>query len=215
MIDIGGFLLWFGWFGFNAGSTLSASTNIGHIVLNTQLAGAAGAVGAMLISFATRQPALMGNAINGSIGGLVAITAGCATMDIHFAILTGLIGGGVSVLGVMFLEKCRLDDVVGAVSVHGFCGVWGTLAAGLFLQGNLFNSHQILVQIIGISATFIWVFFAALIMYSLIKVSIGLRVSTMHEQRGLDLTEHGEIGYPEFNNDAAYKIEHVKELQKL
>lgn len=115
----------------------------------------------------------------------------------------------------MLLEKCRLDDFVGAVSVHCFYGVWSTPAADLFLQGNLFEAHQILVQLIGIAATCIWVFFAKLIMYSLIKASIGLRVNTMHQYRGLDLTEHGEVGYPEFNNDAAYKIDHVKDLQKL
>jgi len=95
MISIGGFLLWFGWFGFNAGSTLASSTNIGDNVVNTELAGA---VGAMLMSLTTKQLALMGNAINGSIGGLVAITASCATMDIPFAILTGMIGGGISIL---------------------------------------------------------------------------------------------------------------------
>lgn len=214
-IAIGGFLLWFGWFGFNGGSTLAAGTNIGHILLNTHMAGAAGAVGAMLISFATRQPVLMTNAVNGSIAGLVAITAGCATMQVPYAILTGTVGGGLSVLGVMWLEKMRLDDVVGAVSVHGFCGAWGTLAAGLFLTGNMFDAHQIVVQLIGIGAAFAWVFFTALIMYFLISLVVNLRVSTMHEQRGLDITEHGEIGYPEFGNDVAYSTDNLKDLNKL
>ena len=215
MIGLGGFILWFGWFGFNAGSTLEASTNIGLIALNTQLSGAAGAVGALLTSVILRKPILISNAINGSIAGLVAITAGCATMDAQYAALTGCIGGIISVLGVLLLEKVRIDDVVGAVSVHGFAGVWGTLAAGIFLKGNMYNSDQIIVQLIGISATFIWVFFAALVMYGLIKAIFGLRVSTMHEQRGLDITEHGEIAYPEFTHDAAYKAEHLPHLQKL
>ncbi|WP_051901436.1 ammonium transporter [Methylotenera sp. L2L1] len=215
MIGLGGFILWFGWFGFNAGSTLAVSTNIGLIVLNTQLSGAAGAVGAVLISAMMRKPILISNTVNGSIAGLVAITAGCATMDVPYAVLTGLIGGIISVIGVILLEKLRIDDVVGAISVHGFAGVWGTLAAGMFLKGNMFNSDQVIVQLIGISATFIWVFFAALIMYGLIKVTVGLRVSTMHEQRGLDITEHGEVAYPEFTPDAAYKAENLKHLQKL
>jgi ammonium transporter, Amt family len=214
-IAIGGFLLWFGWFGFNGGSTLAASTNVGHILLNTHMAGAAGAVAAMLTSFIMRQPALMTNAVNGSIAGLVAITAGCASMQVPYAILTGAIGGGLSVLGIIWLEKMRLDDVVGAVSVHGLCGAWGTLAAGLFLTGNMFNSHQIMVQMIGIGAAFVWVFFSAFAMYYIISLVVDLRVSSMHEQRGLDITEHGEIGYPEFGNDAAYGSENLKDLNKL
>lgn len=214
-IAIGGFLLWFGWFGFNGGSTLAAGANVGHILLNTHMAGAAGAVAAMLTSLITRQPALMTNAVNGSIAGLVAITAGCASMQVPYAVLTAAIGGSLSVLGIIWLEKMRLDDVVGAVSVHGLCGAWGTLAAGLFLTGNMFDTHQIMVQMIGIGAAFVWVFFSAFVMYYLISLVVDLRVSTMHEQRGLDITEHGEIGYPEFGNDAAYSTENIKELKKL
>lgn len=214
-IAIGGFLLWFGWFGFNGGSTLEVSTNLGLILLNTHLAGAAGAVAALLTSYLLRKPALLGNAVNGSIAGLVAITAGCASMEVPFAALTGAIGGVVSVLGVMLLEKVRLDDVVGAVAVHGFAGAWGTLAAGMFLTGNLFDIQQMTVQLIGIGAAFVWVFFAAIIMYWVISKTVGLRVSTQHEQRGLDITEHGEIGYPEFGYEAAYTTEKLKNLEKL
>lgn len=214
-IAIGGFLLWFGWFGFNGGSTLAAGTNVGHILLNTHMAGAAGAVAAMLTSMITRQPALMTNAVNGSIAGLVAITAGCASMQVPYAILTGAIGGSLSVLGIIWLEKMRLDDVVGAVSVHGLCGAWGTLAAGMFLTGNMFDLHQMMVQMIGIGAAFVWVFFTAFAMYYIISIIVDLRVSSMHEQRGLDITEHGEIGYPEFGNDAAYSSENLKDLNKL
>lgn len=215
LIPIGGFILWFGWFGFNGGSTLAAGTNVGLILLNTHLAGAAGAVAAVLISKLLGQSALMTNAVNGSIAGLVAITAGCASMQVPFAVATGLIGGIVSVLGVIFLEKCKLDDVVGAVAVHGFCGAWGTLAAGMFLTGNLFNLHQMGVQLIGIAAAFVWVFFVAYLMYWLISMTVGLRVSAMHEQRGLDITEHGEVGYPEFSHEAAYRAENIKDLEKL
>jgi Amt family ammonium transporter len=157
----------------------------------------------------------MTNAVNGSIAGLVAITAGCASMQVPYAILTGAIGGGLSVLGIIWLEKMQLDDVVGAVSVHGICGAWGTLAAGLFLTGNMFDSHQMMVQMIGIGAAFVWVFFSAFGMYYIISLIVDLRVSSMHEQRGLDITEHGEIGYPEFGKDAAYRSENLKDLNKL
>lgn len=214
-IAIGGFLLWFGWFGFNGGSTLAAGANVGHILLNTHMAGAAGAVGAIVLSVLMRQPILLTSTVNGSIAGLVAITAGCASMQVPYAIVTGAIGGGLSVLGVMLLEKLRLDDVVGAVSVHGICGVWGTLAAGLFLTGNMYNPQQIMVQLAGIGAAFVWVFASAFLMYFMISVVFGLRVSSMHEQRGLDITEHGEIGYPEFGQDAMYKNENLRELSKL
>ncbi len=214
-IAIGGFLLWFGWFGFNGGSTLAAGANIGHILLNTHLAACAGAVGALAMSLCLRKPALMTSGVNGSIAGLVAITAGCASMQIPYAVLTGLIGGALSVLGAMLLEKLRLDDVVGAVSVHGICGIWGTLAAGLFLTGNMYDPHQIMVQLIGIGAAFVWVFFVSLLMYGAISIFFTLRVSTMHEQRGLDITEHGEIGYPEFGNDTVYASENLKDLKKL
>ena len=213
-VAIGGFLLWFGWFGFNGGSTLAAGTNLGHILLNTHLAGAAGAVGALLVSYAMRKPALLGNAVNGSVAGLVAITAGCASMALPYAVLTGLIGGAISVLGVKLLEKMRLDDVVGAIAVHGFCGAWGTLAAGLFLINNMFDPIQIMVQLIGIGVAFLWVFSSAYGMYWLISKTVGLRVSALHEQRGLDITEHGEIGYPEFNYESAYSADQLKELDK-
>ncbi|HEY8353544.1 MAG TPA: ammonium transporter [Methylophilaceae bacterium] len=214
-VTLGGFLLWFGWFGFNGGSTLLVGTDIGPIVLNTHVAGAAGAVGALFTSIVTRQPVLLSNAVNGSIAGLVAITAGCATMDIPYAVLTGFIGGIVCIIGFSVLERLRFDDVVGAVSVHGFAGAWGTLAAGLFMRGDMFNPDIVLVQMLGVCVAFIWVFAAAFLMYSVVSRTVGLRVSPQHEQRGLDITEHGEVGYPEFNRDAAYLSEYVKDLQPI
>lgn len=214
-VALGGFLLWFGWFGFNGGSTLAAGTNLGLIFLNTHLAGAAGAVAVLLLSYFLGKPAYLGAAVNGSIAGLVAITAGCASMEVPYAILTGAIGGAISVLGVMLLEKMRLDDVVGAVAVHGFAGAWGTFAAGMFLAGNLFDTKQMFVQLIGIGAAFIWVFISSLCMFWIISKTVGLRVSTQHEQRGLDITEHGEVGYPEFGYESAYTAEKIKDLEKI
>ncbi|AMO67885.1 ammonium transporter [gamma proteobacterium BDW918] len=212
-VALGGFILWFGWFGFNGGSTLSATVDIGLINLNTQLAAAAGAAASMLLAVAMRRPILLTETVNGSIAGLVAITAGCATMLPAYAVLTGAIGGIVCVLGSQLLLRMQLDDVVGAVSAHGFAGAWGTLAAGMFYKGNLFDTHLITVQLIGIAACFIWTFCCALIMYFAIDLVMGLRAPSQHEQRGLDLSEHAEIGYPEFNSgNIAYTADRANNM---
>lgn len=204
LVALGGFILWLGWFGFNGGSTLTADSSVGLILLNTHLAAAAGATGALLFSRLNKQPILLTNTINGSIAGLVAITAGCATMTPEFAVLTGFIGGAISILGSQFLLKLGLDDVVGAVPVHGFAGAWGTLAAGLFMTGNLFNMELVSIQLIGITAAFFWAFPCALVLFFVIDKTIGLRASTVHEQQGLDFTEHDEVGYPEFHQNPTY-----------
>lgn len=201
---LGGFILWLGWFGFNAGSTLAADESIGLIALNTQLAAAACTLSVVLVSLLRRRPILATQVINGGIAGLVSITAGCATMDPAFAVLTGLLAGPVFLLGEDFLRSIRLDDVVGAVSVHGFCGAWGTLAAGLFYAGDLFDMTRIVVQIAGIATAFMWAFPAALLMYWLIDRLVGLRASDSDERRGLDYTEHHELGYPEFQKPAMH-----------
>ncbi len=200
-VALGGFILWLGWFGFNAGSTTQADVSIGLIALNTHLAASAGATGALLTMMLTKKPILLTNTINGSIGGLVAITAGCATMEPLYAATTGLIAGVVVVTGSNLLDRLGLDDVVGAVPVHGFAGAWGTLAAGMFLKDDMFNLNQIIVQILGIGAAFLWAFPLALLMFVIIRSIIGLRASTLDEQRGLDFTEHYEIAYPEFQGD--------------
>lgn len=205
LMALGGFILWVGWFGFNGGSTASAGVSIGLINLNTQLAAAAGAVSVIAVSTLMGKPVLASNTVNGSIGGLVAITAGCASMDPGFAVVTGLLAGIFLLLGIKFLETLHLDDVVGAVSVHGICGAWGTLAAGLFLKDNLFTLDQTLIQIVGILAAFIWALPAGLIMYYVIDKTVGLRVSGTDERRGLDYTEHYELGYPEFQEQLLHK----------
>jgi Amt family ammonium transporter len=202
---LGGFILWVGWFGFNGGSTASAKVEIGLINLNTQLAGSAGAVSVILLSRLFGKPILASTTVNGSIGGLVAVTAGCATMEPEGAIITGLAAGAVLMLGTKVLESMRLDDVVGAVPVHGFCGAWGTLAAGLFFHDDMFNADRVIVQMLGILAAFIWALPAALIMYFVIDKTVGLRVSSIDERRGLDFTEHYELGYPEFQDQLLHK----------
>ncbi len=198
MVGLGGFILWFGWFGFNAGSTLSLSADIASIALNTHLAAAGGILGATLTYVFTRQPVLLTGVVNGSLAGLVSITAGCATMAASWALLTGLIGGVICVTSGKLLLRWKIDDVVGAIPVHGFAGAWGTLAAGLFLQGDMFNQQQIGVQLLGIGAAFVWAFVASYLLYRLIDATLGLRANSLHEQRGLDFTEHAEAAFPEF-----------------
>lgn len=199
MVALGGFLLWFGWFGFNAGSNLAVSSSLGLIALNTHLAALCGAIGALVAQRSTASPVLLTSTVNGSIGGLVGITAGCASMAPGYAALTGLIAGFVVIYGMRLLDRLRIDDVVGAVPVHGFAGIWGTLAAGLFYQGDLFNWSRVAVQALGAAAAFLWAFPLALLLYLLLAKTVGLRVSAQHEQRGLDFAEHAEVGYPEFN----------------
>ncbi len=213
LVAVGGFILWFGWFGFNAGSTLAANLDIGKIALNTHLSACAGAVGYMITTRIFNQPILLTATVNASLGGLVGITAGCATMEPHFAIVTGLIAGFITFVGPRFIASCKLDDVVDAVSVHGFCGAWGTLAAGFFFAGDLFDLNRIAVQAFGVVTAFIWGFGIALVAYWLINKTIGMRASSLHEQRGLDFTEHAEIGYPEFQNTAALNTESLNSRQ--
>lgn len=205
MVALGGLILWLGWFGFNGGSTAAADTSIGLINLNTHLSAASAVVAALFTMIILRRPVLMTTTVNASIAGLVAITAGCATMEPIWAIVTGLIAGIVLVISMDMMDKMGLDDVVGAVSVHGVCGAWGTLAVGMFKTGDLFNSTQMLVQVVGILAAFLWAFPVAWLMYFLIHKTIGLRASTMDEQRGLDYTEHYEIGYPEFQQNKLHR----------
>jgi Amt family ammonium transporter len=204
-VALGGFILWLGWFGFNAGSTVAATVDIGLIALNTHLAAAAGAVGAVLMMALSQRQVLMTATVNGSLGGLVGITAGCASMEPGFAAITGLVAGVLVVIGGYTMDKLRLDDVVGAVPVHGIAGAWGTLAAGLFKVGDLFNPEVVIVQLVGIGAAFIWAFPIALVTYWLIDRTIGLRADSQHEQRGLDFTEHHEVGYPEFQIEQLHK----------
>lgn len=198
LVALGGFILWFGWFGFNGGSTTTGDASIGKIILNTHLAACAGAASSALFSWLFGKPVLLTNTVNGSLGGLVGITAGCATMDPQFAVVTGLVAGVITLVGPALVSGAGLDDVVDAVSVHGFCGAWGTLAAGLFFAGDLFDANRVTVQAIGIAAGLTWGFGAALVMYLVIDKLFGLRASPLHEQRGLDFTEHAEVGYPEF-----------------
>ena len=209
LASLGVFILWFGWFGFNAGSTVAGTDlSIALIALNTNVAAAAGAVGALFtawIWFRKPDPTF---ALNGAIAGLVSITAGCAFVAPAMAVLIGLLGGVLVVLSVEFLDKvCKIDDPIGAVSAHGVCGAWGTLAVGLFaneaiggVSGLFFGGGlaQLGVQFVGVVAVFAWTMAAGFVLFSVIKAVMGLRVSREDELRGLDIGEHGAEAYSGF-----------------
>ena len=197
MASLGAFILWFGFFAFNAGSTLDAGGNLGAIVLNTHLAGASGVMGAVLFTLMLGRPLLMQYPINGGLAGLVAICASAHLASPLLAILIGLVAGIVMVLGTDLLERSKLDDAVGAVPVHAFAGTWGVLAVS-FVDG--FSLSQLTVQAIGAAAAFAWAFPVALVVFVGIGMLINLRVSTSEERRGLDYSEHHELGYPEFQS---------------
>jgi len=194
---LGVFILWLGWFGFNPGSTTTADTSIAMIFVNTNLAAAAGAASAMFASWIKFGKPEVGMSLNGALAGLVAITAGCANVTPGSAIIIGLIAGVLVLISVLFFDKIKVDDPVGAVSVHGVNGAWGTLAAGIFDVGG-FSLSTVGVQLIGIITCFVWTFALAFIMFKIISKTIGLRVSKEEELEGLDYTEHGGIAYPDF-----------------
>ncbi len=195
---LGTFLLWFGWFGFNPGSTTAAITDIAGIAVTTNLSAAAGAFAAMITSWIVFGKPEGSMSLNGAIAGLVAITAPCANVSPLSAVIIGLVAGVLVVYSVLFIERVlKIDDPVGAVSVHGVCGAWGTLAAGLFDIGG-FSLSVVGVQLLGIAAAFLWVFPVAFIMFKIIDKTIGLRVSPEEELDGLDIHEHAGEAYPEF-----------------
>ncbi len=196
---LGVFILWFGWYGFNAGSTTAASKDIALIAVNTTLAASAGAVFAMITTWVKFGKPDTSIILNGALAGLVGITAGCSNLSPFFAVITGSISGSLVVFSDLFFERIGVDDPVGAVSVHGVAGAWGTLAAGLFNSADMFNPETVGVQFIGIAAAFIWVFPTTFIMFKIIDKTAGLRVSPQEEVQGLDYSEHGSTSYPDFS----------------
>ena len=204
---LGVFILWFGWYGFNAGSTLSGTDlSIGAIAVTTTLAASAGAIAAMATSwiwFGKPDPSM---SLNGALAGLVGITAGTAVSTPFGAIIIGLIAGILVVASVEFIDKVlHIDDPVGAISVHGVCGAWGTLAVGLFgstegVTGLFYGGglKQLGIQAVGVLAVLAWTLITGFILFTLIKRTIGLRVSDKEELQGLDIGEHGSEAYAGF-----------------
>ena len=193
---LGCLILWIGWFGFNPGSELAATANVPYIAVTTNLAAAAGGVAATFTSWLKDGKPDLSMIINGILAGLVGITAGCADVSYLSAVIIGLIAGIIVVYSVAFFDSIKIDDPVGATSVHLVCGIWGTLAVGIFGTGNL------LTQIIGILAIGAFTVIFSAIVWSLIKATIGIRVHTEQEIRGLDISEHGMEAYSGFLKEA-------------
>ncbi|MEN8807215.1 MAG: ammonium transporter, partial [Desulfobacterales bacterium] len=194
---LGVFILWLGWFGFNPGSTTAANQDIAMIFVNTNLAAAAGCILALLASWLKFGKPEIGMSLNGALAGLVAITSPCATVTPGSAIIIGAVAGVLVMFSVLFFDKIRVDDPVGAISVHGVCGAWGTLSAGIFAIDGL-SLSVIGVQLLGIVACFLWVFPTTFLMFKLISKTVGLRVSAEEELEGLDFSEHAGNAYPDF-----------------
>jgi Amt family ammonium transporter len=201
LATLGTFILWFGWFGFNGGSQLALGSAadaaaIAIVYVNTNLAAASGVVAAMILTQLMFKKMDLTLCLNGAIGGLVAITAGPDLQQHAYAILIGGIGGALVVIAVPLIDKLRIDDVVGAISAHLVCGIWGTLAVGIFGSGSL------VTQFIGIVAIGAFVFISSLIVWMILKVTMGIRVDEEAEMDGLDKSELGMEAYPEFGSSS-------------
>ena len=194
---IGVFLLWLGWFGFNGGSTLSADPEaVSFTLATTCLAAAAGIVGAYFTSEWVQEAPDLTMALNGCLAGLVAITAGADTVSVMSAVIIGLLAGILVVLSVVFIDSwLKIDDPVGAISVHLVCGIWGTLAVGIF---SLNPAHTFLTQLLGVTAYGAAAFASALLIFWVLKSLLGIRVSSDEELKGLDISEHAMGAYSGF-----------------
>lgn len=203
-------LLWVGWFGFNAGSTLSVDAGFfGFVAVNTNLAAAAGTVAAMIISWMISGKADVSMMLNGALAGLVAITASCAFVETWAAVVIGFIAGILVFYSIRFFEKLKIDDPIAALSVHGAAGIWGTLSTGFFAtkelavvgQPGLFYGggfHQLGIQAMGVLVCGAFAFITSFLLLSILKAIMnGLRVTEEEEIIGLDISEHGSYGYPE------------------
>ena len=191
---IGVFLLWFGWYGFNGGSVLSADPGLVSLVfVTTTLAAASGVIGAMLTSWGISRKPDLSMILNGSLAGLVGITAGADVISPMNAVIVGLLAGAIVVVSVMQLDKMKIDDPVGAISVHLVCGIWGTLAVGIFSP-----DHSLATQAIGVVAYGIFCLICATIIFKVVTIFMGLRVSEEEEIIGLDIGEHDMESYAGF-----------------
>lgn len=205
---LGVFILWFAWFGFNAGSTTTADGSIGYIALNTNLSAAAGVIGAMLLSWLRFGKPDVSISLNGALAGLVGITAGCFEVSPMGSIIIGFFSGVLCALSVEFIDKVlRVDDPVGAVSVHGVCGAFGTLCVGLFaapgfgsMSGLFYGGgiKPLLIQALGVVVIMLWALFAGFVVFKLANKVFGIRVSEEEELKGLDISEHGMEAYSGF-----------------
>ena len=197
MAAIGVFLLMFGWYGFNGGSVLSAEPSaLGLVFTTTTLGACAGAIGAIIASWGVLKKPDLSMALNGLLAGLVGITANADVITVKGALLIGLIAGVIVVFSIIWLDKLKIDDPVGAISVHGVCGIWGTIAVALFGDsGDPEAPFSVLTQIYGALLVSAFAFIFALVVFIILKGLMGVRVSEEEEERGLDISEHGQEAY--------------------
>jgi len=224
MATLGTFVLWFGWFGFNPGSTMSVDpVAISHVAITTNMAAAMATISATLLSWTLLGKPDLGMTLNGCLAGLVAVTASCAFISVQDSLIIGFISGIIVVLAVMMFDRLKIDDPVGALSVHLASGVFGTLCVGLFAQdkitgisaGNgLFyggGTKLLIAQLSGIAGVAIFTFSISLVFWLLLKHTMGVRVSLKEEIEGLDIGEHGNSAYPEFfGRKPAYSFIDIK-----
>jgi Amt family ammonium transporter len=197
LATIGAFLLWFGWFGFNGGSVLSANPGpLGLVIVTTALAAAAGGTAASIVSWVMSKKPDLSMALNGILAGLVGITAGADIVSPFGAILIGLIAGVLVYFAVVTIDGIKIDDPVGAISVHGVCGIWGILACALFDTTD--GGYTIIGQLTGVLAAGAAAFAFSLVVFGILKATVGVRVSEEEEDEGLDVGEHGMEAYPHF-----------------
>ena len=187
---VGVFLLFFGWFGFNGGSVLSANPGpLGLVFTTTALAAAAGGIASIIASWAVLKKPDLSMALNGLLAGLVSITAGADSVSVVSSIIMGAVGGAIVVFAIIFFDKIKIDAPVGAISVHGVCGIWGTVAVAIFGGANLMS------QIIGVIGVYVFAFVFSFVLFGIIKAIMGVRVSEEEEFEGLDISEHGQEAY--------------------
>lgn len=211
LATLGTFVLWFGWFGFNPGSTMTADPMaISHIAMTTNTAAAAAIMSSTIISWIILGKPDLGMTLNGCLAGLVAITAPCAFVNVSSSIIIGLIAGILVVLAVIGFDKLKIDDPVGALSVHLVNGVFGTLCVGLFSQDKIVGmatgnglfygggTKLLLAQLTGILGVGAYTFIISFLAWGILKATMGIRVSLQEEIEGLDIGEHGNFAYPEF-----------------
>ncbi|MFZ0133261.1 MAG: ammonium transporter [Desulfobacterales bacterium] len=198
---IGGFILWLGWFGFNPGSTTTFDGVLARIAVMTNIAGAAGAIGAISAIWAYGKKPDLGMTVNGFLAGMVAICTAVDVVNATGAFIIGIVAGVLVVLSVLFLERAfKIDDPVGAISVHGVCGAWGTMAYAFF-GVETFSMKVLAAQAIGVGTAFAWAFGTGMALFLGIKYTVGLRVSPEEEVSGLDVLEHGNEAYAGFQID--------------
>jgi Amt family ammonium transporter len=221
---LGVFVLWFGWFGFNPGSTMAADwASIAHIAVTTNTAAATASISALLMMWMLAGKPDLSMTLNGGLAGLVAITAPCAFVSVGSSFVIGLIAGVLVVSSVLFFDRIKIDDPVGAISVHMVNGIFGTLAVGLFAnpavspaaavaKPGLFmggGMAQLTPQLIGIAAVGAFVFTLSMVTWLILKSTTGLRVTAEEEQEGLDMGEHGNMAYPDFHHTEPSELHEV------